>query len=126
MNHTVVQTDKAPAAIGPYSQAVIFNNIVYCSGQIPLDPESMELVQGDIGKQTKQVMENLKQVLLKAETDFGKVLKCSIFLDDMEDFKVVNEIYAEYFGENPPARETVAVETLPKNVKVEISCIAYL
>lgn len=126
MNHTVVQTDKAPAAIGPYSQAVIFNNIIYCSGQIPLDPQSMELVQGGIGKQTKQVMENLKQVLLEAETDFGKVLKCSIFLDNMDDFKVVNEIYAEYFGENPPARETVAVETLPKNVKVEISCIAYL
>lgn len=126
MNHSVVQTDKAPAGIGPYSQAVIYNNIVYCSGQIPLDPQTMELVQGDIEIQAKQVMENLKQVLLEAESDFSKVLKCSIFLDNMDDFKVVNEIYAEYFGENPPARETVAVETLPKNVKVEISCIAYL
>ncbi len=126
MNHSVVQTDKAPAAIGPYSQAVIFNNIIYCSGQIALDPQTMELVQGDIKIQAKQVMENLKQVLLEAGSDFGKVLKCSIFLDDMNDFNVVNEIYAEYFGENPPARETVAVETLPKNVKVEISCIAYL
>lgn len=126
MNHSVVLTDKAPAAIGPYSQAVIYNNLVYCSGQIPLDPQTMELVQGDIEIQAKQVMENLKQVLLEAESDFSKVLKCSIFLDNMDDFKVVNEIYAEYFGENPPARETVAVKTLPKNVKVEISCIAYL
>lgn len=126
MNHSVVLTDKAPAAIGPYSQAVIYNNLVYCSGQIPLDPQTMELVQGGIEIQAKQVMENLKQVLLEAESDFSKVLKCSIFLDNMDDFKVVNEIYAEYFGENPPARETVAVETLPKNVKIEISCIAYL
>jgi 2-iminobutanoate/2-iminopropanoate deaminase len=126
MNHSVVQTDKAPAAIGPYSQAVIYNNIVYCSGQIPLDAASMEIVDGGVDKQAKKVMENLKQVLLEAGTDFGKVIKCSIFLDNMDDFGTVNEIYAEYFGENPPARETVAVETLPKNVKVEISCIAYI
>lgn len=126
MNHTVVQTDKAPEAIGPYSQAVIYNNLVYCSGQIPLDPGSMEVVKGGVQNQTKQVMENLKQVLLAAGSDFGKVLKCSIFLDNMEDFQAVNEVYTEFFGENPPARETVAVETLPKNVKVEISCIAYL
>lgn len=126
MNHNVVQTDKAPAAIGPYSQAVIYNNVVYCSGQIPLDAGTMEIVEGGIGKQAKKVMENLKQVLLEAGTDFGKVIKCSIFLDNMDDFATVNEIYAEYFGENPPARETVAVETLPKNVKVEISCIAYI
>jgi len=126
MNHTVVQTDKAPAAIGPYSQAVIHNNIVYCAGQIPLDPISMDVIQGGVKKQTRQVMENLKQVLLEAGTSFGKVVKCSIFLDDMGDFKEVNEIYSEFFGENPPARETVAVETLPKHVKVEISCIAYI
>lgn len=126
MNHNVVQTDKAPAAIGPYSQAVIYNDIVYCSGQIPLDADSMEIVEGGVDKQAKKVMENLKQVLLEAGTDFGKVIKCSIFLDNMDDFATVNEIYAEYFGENPPARETVAVETLPKNVKVEISCIAYI
>lgn len=126
MNHTVVNTDKAPAAIGPYSQAVIHNNMVYCSGQIPLDPESMEIIEGDIRKQAEQVMENLNQVLLEAGTNFGKVIKCSIFLDDMGDFGTVNEVYAGYFGENPPARETVAVQTLPKNVKVEISCIAYI
>lgn len=126
MNQSVVQTDKAPAAIGPYSQAIIYNNIVYCSGQIPLDPNSMEVVKGGVKEQTIQVMENLEQVLLAAESDFGKVLKCSIFLDNMKDFQTVNEVYSDYFGENPPARETVAVETLPKNVKVEISCIAYL
>ncbi len=126
MNHTVVNTDKAPAAIGPYSQAVIHNNMVYCSGQIPLDPESMEIIEGGIRKQAEQVMENLNQVLLEAGTNFGKVIKCSIFLDDMSDFGTVNEVYAGYFGENPPARETVAVQTLPKNVKVEISCIAYI
>ncbi len=126
MNHKVVQTDNAPQAIGPYSQAVIHSNIIYCSGQIPLDPETMEVVTGGINQQTKQVMENLNEVLLEAGTNFGKVLKCSIFLDNMSDFKTVNSIYGTYFGENPPARETVAVDTLPKNVLVEISCIAYL
>jgi len=126
MNHKVVHTDKAPAAIGPYSQAVIHNNIVYCSGQIPLDPDSMELVEGGVEAQTRRVMENINEVLLQAGTNFGKVIKCSIFLDDMNDFKTVNQIYGEYFGENPPARETVAVETLPKNVLIEISCLAYI
>lgn len=126
MNHKVVQTDNAPQAIGPYSQAVIHSNIIYCSGQIPLDPETMEVVTGGIKQQTKQVMENLNEVLLRAGSNFGKVLKCSIFLDNMSDFKTVNSIYGTYFGENPPARETVAVDTLPKNVLVEISCIAYL
>lgn len=126
MNHIVVHTDKAPEAIGPYSQAVIHKNMVYCSGQIPLDPKTNLLVDGGIDKQTRQVMENLKQVLLEAGTSFSKVLKCSIFLDDMDDFIDVNKIYGEHFGENPPARETVAVDTLPKKVKVEISCIAYI
>lgn len=125
MNHSVIQTDNAPAAIGPYSQAVIHNNIVYCSGQIPLDADTMEIVEGGIEEQTRRVMENLNEVLLAAESSFGKVLKCSIFLDNMDDFKAVNSIYGEFFGENPPARETVAVQTLPKNVLVEISCIAY-
>lgn len=126
MNHKIIQTDNAPAAIGPYSQAVIHNNIVYCSGQIPLDAKTMEIVNGGIEEQTRRVMENLRAVLMEAGTHFGKVIKCSIFLDDMDDFKTVNEVYGEFFGENPPARETVAVETLPKNVKVEISCVAYI
>ncbi|MFO7847414.1 MAG: RidA family protein [Balneolaceae bacterium] len=125
MNHSVIQTKNAPAAIGPYSQAVVHNNIVYCSGQIALDAETMEIIEGGIEEQARRVMENLNEVLLAADTNFGKVLKCSIFLDNMDDFKKVNHIYGEYFGENPPARETVAVDTLPKNVLVEISCIAY-
>jgi 2-iminobutanoate/2-iminopropanoate deaminase len=126
MNHSIVKTKKAPAAIGPYSQAVVHNNIVYCSGQIALDAETMEIIEGGVEEQTRRVMENLNEVLLEAGSGFGKVLKCSIFLDDMDDFKTVNEIYGEFFTENPPARETVAVQTLPKNVLVEISCIAYI
>jgi len=126
MNHSVIKTDKAPAAIGPYSQAVVHNNIVYCSGQIALDAETMEIIEGGVEEQTRRVMNNLNEVLLEAGSGFGKVLKCSIFLDSMDDFKTVNGVYGEYFSENPPARETVAVQTLPKNVLVEISCIAYI
>lgn len=126
MNHSIIQTDKAPAAIGPYSQAVVHNNIVYCSGQIALDAESMEIIDGGVKEQARQVMNNLNEVLLEAGSGFGKVLKCSIFLDTMDDFKTVNEVYGEFFNENPPARETVAVQTLPKNVLVEISCVAYI
>ncbi len=121
----VISTDKAPAAIGPYSQAIELNGVVYCSGQIPLDPDTMQIVGSNAEVQAKQVMENLGAVLEAAGTDFSKVVKCSIFLDNMTDFAVVNEIYGGYFTENPPARETVAVKTLPKNVLVEISCIAY-
>lgn len=126
MNHRIIQTDDAPRAIGPYSQAVVHNNIVYCSGQIAIDPATGEVIDGDVKDQSKQVMNNLKAVLMEAGTHFSKVLKCSIFLADMNDFSVVNEVYGESFGENPPARETVAVKTLPKNVLVEISCIAYI
>ncbi len=121
-----IHTSEAPVAIGPYSQAVVHNGIVYCSGQIGLDPESMEFAGEDVESQTRQVMKNLEAVLKGAGTGFSNVLKCSIFLADMEDFAAVNEIYAGYFPENPPARETVAVKTLPKNSRVEISCIAYI
>lgn len=121
----IISTEKAPAAIGPYSQATVHNNIIYCSGQIPLDPETMEIVGEDVTTQAKQVMTNLEAVLRAAGSDFSKVLKCSIFLDSMDDFAAVNEVYGAYFTENPPARETVAVQTLPKNVMVEISCIAF-
>lgn len=121
----IISTDKAPAAIGPYSQAIEYNGILYCSGQIPLDPETMEIVGETAAEQAKQVMKNLSAVLEAAGTDFSKVLKCSIFLDDMGDFADVNEVYGAYFKTDPPARETVAVDTLPKNVLVEISCIAY-
>lgn len=121
----IISTDNAPAAIGPYSQATVHNGIIYCSGQIPLNPATMEIVGEDVTTQAKQVMANLKSVLEAAGSDFSKVLKCSIFLDSMDDFAAVNEVYGGFFTTNPPARETVAVQTLPKNVMVEISCIAY-
>lgn len=126
MNHKIISTSKAPEAIGPYSQAVVHNGMVYCSGQIGLDPETMEVVGGGVEAQTRRVMDSMEAVLTEAGSTLGKVLKCTIFLDDMDDFSAVNEIYKNYFSEHPPAREAVAVETLPKNVKVEISCIAYL
>ncbi len=122
----IISTENAPGAIGPYSQAVEYNGVLYCSGQIPLDPGTMELVGDDAVTQAKQVMKNLKAVLEAAGSDFSKVVKCSIFLDDMGDFGEVNEVYGSYFESNPPARETVAVQTLPKSVLVEISCIAYI
>ncbi len=126
MSHKIISTGKAPAAIGPYSQATVHNNIVYCSGQIALDPETNEIVSGGVKDQAGRVMENLGKVLEEAGSDFDKVLRCTIFLDNMDDFPVVNEVYGSYFTGNPPARETVAVETLPKNVLVEVSCIAYI
>ena len=121
----IISTVDAPAAIGPYSQATVHNGIIYCSGQIPLNPLTMEIVGEDVTTQAKQVMENLKKVLEAADSGFSKVLKCTIFLDSMDDFSAVNEVYGVFFKENAPARETVAVQTLPKNVLVEISCIAY-
>lgn len=124
MSKKIVSTDKAPAAIGPYSQAVIYNGIVYCSGQIALIPETMEIVEGGIEEQAEQVMKNLSEVLKAAGSDFSKVLKCTIYLQSMDDFITVNGIYGARFPENPPARETVAVKTLPRNVLVEISCVA--
>lgn len=126
MNKEIIKTPDAPEAIGPYSQAVLYGSILYCSGQIPLDPLSMEIVGDTIEVQTEQVMKNLEQVLLAAGSDFSKVLKASIFLADMNDFPVVNKIYGSRFSEEPPARETVAVKTLPKEVLVEISCIAFV
>ncbi|HET8864391.1 MAG TPA: RidA family protein [Gracilimonas sp.] len=119
-------TDKAPAAIGPYSQATSYNGTLYCSGQIPLNPKTMELVGNTAAEQAEQVMKNLEAVLLEAGIGFSNVLKCTIFLADMGDFAAVNEVYGARFETDPPARETVAVKTLPKNVLVEISCIAYL
>lgn len=119
----IVSTDKAPQAIGPYSQAVIHNGILYSSGQIALLPNG-ELAGDDIKTQTKQVLENLSNVLSEANSSLQKVIKTTIFLADMNDFATVNEIYAEYFKEHKPARSTVAVKTLPKGVKIEIDVIA--
>ena len=119
-----VNTSKAPAPIGPYSQAIKNGNTLYVSGQIPLDPSTGELVQGDIQAETRQVMKNLGAILEEAGMSFQHVVKTSIFVKSMEDFAKVNEIYGEYFDEVPPARETVQVSALPKYVGVEISCIA--
>ena len=122
---TIIQTPKAPAPIGPYNQAILVDNTLYASGQIALDPKTMELVNRDIETETTQVMKNLSEVLKAAGMDFANLLKTTIFLYDMGDFAAVNEVYGSYFNhEIAPARETVQVAALPKNVRVEISVIA--
>ena len=118
----ILSTNQAPQAIGPYSQAICVNGMVYTSGQIGLTP-SGEMVQG-IEAQTRQVLENLKAILKNAGSGFDKVVKTTIFLSDMDNFGIVNGIYAEFFGEHKPARSTVAVKSLPKEALVEIECIA--
>jgi len=121
----IISTTNAPAPIGPYNQAVLSGNTLYISGQIPLDPISGNLVEGDISKETQQSMENLKAILLEAGMTFENVVKTSIFLKDMHQFADVNKVYASYFDEETaPARETVEVANLPKFVNVEISMIA--
>lgn len=124
MKPEIVQTPNAPAAIGPYSQAVKFGNTVYCSGQIPLDPKTMQLVGDDAARQTEQVMHNLGAVLQAAGSSFDQVLRTSIFLASMADFAAVNEVYGKRFPGHKPARATVAVKELPKGALVEIDCIA--
>jgi 2-iminobutanoate/2-iminopropanoate deaminase len=121
---TVINTDNAPAPIGPYSQAVAAGGFVFVSGQIPTNPSTGEVVAGDIKAETKQVMENIKAVLTEAGINFSNVVKTSIFLTDMQSFAHVNEVYGTYFTDQFPARETVQVAALPKNVNVEISVIA--
>ncbi|MDP5062068.1 MAG: RidA family protein [Maribacter sp.] len=121
----IINTENAPAPIGPYNQAILSNGTLYISGQIPLNPKNGELVSGDIKLETKQSMENLKAILIEAEMTFEHVVKSSIFLSDMNQFTEVNEVYASYFNaETAPARETVEVANLPKFVNVEISMIA--
>lgn len=121
----IINTDKAPAAIGPYNQAVKADKTLFVSGQIPLIPETMELITTGIQDETHQVFKNIQAILTEAGYSFEDVVKASIFLSDMGDFATVNEIYAQYFTVNQPARECVAVKTLPKNVNVEISVIAW-
>ena len=121
----IINTLKAPKPIGPYSQAVFANNTLYLSGQIGLNPKTMELVEGGIMEETEQIMQNIKSVLEAAEMNFENVVKSSIFLANMNDFSQVNKVYGNYFkNHTAPARETVAVKTLPKNVNLEISMIA--
>jgi 2-iminobutanoate/2-iminopropanoate deaminase len=122
----IVNSSNAPKPIGPYSQAVLVDNTLYCSGQVAFDPQTERLVTEDRGMETRQVMENLKAVLKEAGMDFSNVVKTSIFLKDMQDFSIVNEVYGKYFTSKPPARETVQVAALPLNVNVEISLIAIL
>ena len=122
---TIIQTPKAPAPIGPYNQAILVDNTLYASGQIALDPKTMELVNRDIETETAQVMKNLSEVLKAAGMDFSHVVKTTIFLYDMGDFAAVNEVYGSYFDHKvAPSRETVQVAALPKNVRFEISVIA--
>jgi len=126
MSKQIIQTDKVPAPIGPYSQAVIANGFLFASGQIAFDPTTEELVMDSIQSETKQVMENIKAILEEAKIGFENIVKTSIFLSDMQLFAQVNEVYGSYFTSNFPARETVAVKTLPRNVNVEISITAVI
>ena len=120
----VINTKNAPKAIGPYSQAINSGNTLYCSGQIAINPDTGNLVTENITAETNQVMKNILAVLKAAEMTFENVVKCSIFMIDMSDYSAVNQEYAKYFSDNPPAREAVQVSVLPKNVNVEISIIA--
>ena len=120
----VISTHNAPAAIGPYSQAILSGNTLYCSGQIAINPIDGNLVIENITEETNQVMKNILAVLNAADMNFENVVKCSIFMIDMNDYSAVNQVYAKSFSENPPAREAVQVSVLPKNVNVEISIIA--
>jgi 2-iminobutanoate/2-iminopropanoate deaminase len=124
MKKRVIHTDKAPKAIGPYSQAIQAGNFLFLSGQIPLDPASGELVKGDIREQARRVLENLKGVLESQDLGMGDVVKVTIFLKDMGNFNQVNEVYATYFPSSPPARSTVEVAKLPRDADIEIEAIA--
>jgi len=124
MAHTIITSAQAPAPIGPYSQAVLANGVLYASGQIALDPATGNLVQDDIETETHQVMKNLQAVLQEAGLGFAQVVKCTIFVKDMDNFSRINAVYGQYFTQSAPARETVEVSRLPKDVNVEISCMA--
>lgn len=119
-----IHTNTAPAAIGPYSQAIAYQNLIFTSGQIPIDPETGEIAAGGITEQTEQAIKNLGEVLKAGGSCYENAIKCTCFLSDMNDFGAFNEIYAKYFTEKP-ARSCVAVKTLPKNVLVEVECIAF-
>ena len=120
----LISTKNAPEAIGPYSQAILSNNTLYSSGQIAINPATGNLVIENITAETTQVMQNILAVLTASDMDFSNVVKCSIFMKDMNDYAAVNEVYTKSFGDNPPAREAVQVSVLPKNVNIEISVIA--
>ena len=120
----IISTPNAPAAIGPYSQAVVSHGFAFLSGQIPLDPATGQVIEGDIAAQTQRVLENLKAVLEGCGSSLDKVVKTTVYLTDMREFARMNEVYAGYFPANPPARATVEAARLPRDVRVEIDCIA--
>lgn len=120
----IISTENAPGAIGPYSQAVKAGNMIFCSGQIPIDPKTGEFVSDDVAEQTEQVLQNLNAVLEAAGSSLNNVVKTTVFLADMNDFVAMNEVYARFFSENKPARATVQAARLPKDARVEIDCIA--
>ena len=124
LTKSTMQTDQAPKAIGPYSQAIRAGDFVFCSGQIPLDPQSGQIVPGEIAAQTRRVMKNLEAILKAAGCDFSTVVKTTIFLADLKDFSSVNEVYGEYFKGDPPARATIQVAALPRGSLVEIEAVA--
>ena len=124
MTKAAISTDKAPGAIGPYSQAVKAGGLIFCSGQIPIDPTTGEFVSGGVVEQTRQVLVNLSAVLNAAGSSLDQVVKTTVFIADMADFAAVNEVYAEFFSENKPARATVQAAKLPRDARVEIDCIA--
>ena len=119
-----ISTDRAPKAIGPYTQAIIANGFAFLSGQIPLDPATNTLVEGDIAAQTERVLQNIRAVLEACGSSLGQVVKTTVFLKDMAEFAKMNEVYGRHFSENPPARSTVEAARLPRDVRVEIDCIA--
>ena len=122
----IIATENAPGAIGPYSQAVKTGNMVFCSGQIPIDPATGEFVSDEVAEQTEQVLKNLSAVLAAAGTNLNNVVKTTVFLADMNDFTAMNEVYSKFFSENKPARATVQAARLPKDARVEIECIAII
>lgn len=125
MSKKIIHTKNAPNPVGPYSQAVQVGSMLFCSGQIAIDPNTNQVVMGSIQEQTELIMKNIEAVLKAADMNFSNVIKTGIFLTNMNDFSVVNEVYGRFFKENPPARSTVAVSALPKGVQVEIEVIAH-
>lgn len=125
MNKSIITSNDAPLPIGPYSQAVFINNMLFVSGQIAIIPSSGEIEKNGIEAETRRVMENIRGVLNAASMEFSDIVKTSIFVKDLNNFVAINNVYGEYFEKNPPARETVEVSRLPKDVNVEISCIAF-
>lgn len=120
----IISTPNAPKAIGPYSQAILHNNTLYCSGQIALNPKTNKLITDNIKGETHQVMKNIQEILKAVNMDFKNIVKCSIFMKNMKDYNEINEVYSTYFTSKPPAREAVQVSVLPKNVNIEVSVIA--